>query len=150
MPRARWSRPARPAPGHLSRRADDAAQRPEPDYVASARPAEARLIRASAPAAPSGGATPAIPVTGDLPEGTKLVQLGAYDTAEMARSDWTRISARFADFMDGKVPVIQEAESGGRTFYRLRADGFADLSDARRFCAVLMAENAACIPVVIR
>ena len=37
--------------------------------------------------------------------------------------------------MVGKLRVIQTAESGGRTFYRLRAAGFADEADARRFCS---------------
>ncbi len=46
--------------------------------------------------------------------------------------------------------MIQKAESGGRTFYRLRAMGFADLSDARRFCSALVAGNADCIPVTTR
>ena len=52
--------------------------------------------------------------------------------------------------MGGKARVIQEAESGGRTFYRLRAMGFDDINDARRFCSVLVAENADCIPVTTR
>ena len=52
--------------------------------------------------------------------------------------------------MEGKRRVIQEASRGGRTFYRLRAMGFEDLSDARRFCAVLLADNADCIPVTTR
>ena len=111
------------------------------------RPGGAQVVLASAPADP---AASQIPVSGDLPVGTKLVQLGAYDSADLARADWTRISGRFSDYMAGKSPVIQQATSGGQTFYRLRADGFADISDARRFCAVLMAENAACIPVVVR
>ncbi|MFZ8875361.1 MAG: SPOR domain-containing protein, partial [Paracoccaceae bacterium] len=46
--------------------------------------------------------------------------------------------------------VIQRADRGGRIFYRLRADGFADLNDARRFCALLVASNADCIPVTVR
>jgi len=46
--------------------------------------------------------------------------------------------------------VIQEAKSGGRVFYRLRAVGFDDLNASRRFCAVLVASNAACIPVLAR
>jgi len=46
--------------------------------------------------------------------------------------------------------VIQRAESGGRIFYRLRAMGFDDLSDARRFCSAFIAENTECIPVVTR
>ncbi|MFT5743785.1 MAG: hypothetical protein ACI86S_001859 [Paracoccaceae bacterium] len=85
-----------------------------------------------------------------IPAGTKLVQLGAFDSADIAASEWTRLSSSFGDYMDGKERLIQRAQSGGRTFYRLRAMGFADLSDARRFCSALMAEDAACIPVVVR
>ena len=43
--------------------------------------------------------------------------------------------------------VLQPAESGGRTFYRLRAHGFDDEDDARRFCSAFVAQNATCIPV---
>ncbi|WP_432449710.1 SPOR domain-containing protein [Aliiroseovarius marinus] len=82
--------------------------------------------------------------------GTRLVQLGAFDSAEVARAEWDKLSGRFEDYMTGKSRVIQQAQSGGKTFYRLRAMGFADLADARRFCSVLMAAKAACIPVVTR
>lgn len=85
-----------------------------------------------------------------LPVGTRLVQLGAFDSAEVARAEWDRLTVRFEDYMEGKQRVIEKANSGGEDFYRLRAMGFDDLADARRFCAVLMAERAACIPVVTR
>ncbi|WP_254868642.1 SPOR domain-containing protein [Phaeobacter sp. HF9A] len=85
-----------------------------------------------------------------LAVGTRLAQLGAYESAEVARSEWTRISARFGEFFEGKQRVVQRAESGGRIFYRLRAHGFDDLSDARRFCSALVAGNADCIPVSMR
>lgn len=85
-----------------------------------------------------------------LPIGTRLAQLGAFDSAATAEQEWQRLSKRFSEFMGGKAPVIQEAQSGGRTFWRLRAHGFADLSEARRFCAALVAERAECIPVVTR
>ncbi|WP_300514832.1 SPOR domain-containing protein [Aliiroseovarius sp.] len=85
-----------------------------------------------------------------LPAGTRLVQLGAFDSPQVARSEWVRLAARFEDYMGGKTRVIEEAQSGGKTFYRLRAHGFADLSDARRFCSALLAEKAACIPVMTR
>jgi hypothetical protein len=85
-----------------------------------------------------------------LAVGTRLAQLGAYESAEVARSEWTRISAKFGDFFDDKARVVQRAESGGRIFYRLRAHGFEDLSDARRFCSALVAGNADCIPVTMR
>lgn len=85
-----------------------------------------------------------------LPTGTRLAQLGAYDSPETARREWERFTGRFGEFMDGKSRVIERATSGGRIFYRLRAHGFADLSDARRFCAAFVAENADCIPVTTR
>jgi hypothetical protein len=85
-----------------------------------------------------------------LPEGARLVQLGAYPTAELAREEWDVVAARFADFMQGKSRVIEQAEAGGRIFYRLRVAGFEDLADSRRFCAVLVAGEASCIPVAAR
>jgi len=68
----------------------------------------------------------------------------------VARQEWDRLSDRFGEYLEDKNRVIQKAQSGGRTFYRLRALGFADLSDARRFCSALVAEKAECIPVVTR
>ncbi|MDU8926794.1 SPOR domain-containing protein [Alisedimentitalea sp. MJ-SS2] len=86
----------------------------------------------------------------DIPAGTKLAQLGAFDSAETARKEWNKLSNRFGDYLEGKQRVIQKAKSGGRVFYRLRAMGFADLSDARRFCSALVAERADCIPVTTK
>jgi hypothetical protein len=68
----------------------------------------------------------------------------------VAAAEWSRISTRFPDYLAEKSQVIQQASSGGKTFFRLRAMGFVDLADARRFCAALIAEDAACIPVVVR
>jgi hypothetical protein len=85
-----------------------------------------------------------------LPEGTRLVQLGAFDSAEIARAEWDRLSRLFPDFFDGRASVIQQASSGGSDFYRLRAHGFEDLAASRRFCAVLVAQNTPCIPVTVR
>ena len=103
----------------------------------SAAPAPEQVVQASL-------------TTEDIPVGTRLVQLGAYESAEIAASEWQRLSGRFGDYMGDKDRVIQRATSAGRTFYRLRAMGFADLSDARRFCSALVAEGADCIPVVVR
>ena len=89
-------------------------------------------------------------LTDDLPVGTKLVQLGAFPNPEEAQAEWRVLQARFAEFMGDKQQVIQEASTGGSTFYRLRAAGFEDLADARRFCATLDAARTACIPVIVR
>jgi hypothetical protein len=111
------------------------------------RPAElpASTVAAESPA---GGVREIAP--GDIPVGTRLVQLGAFDSVEVARAEWDRLAVRFEEYMDGKDRVIELANAGGKDFYRLRAMGFDDLDDARRFCSVLMAAKAACIPVVTR
>jgi len=85
-----------------------------------------------------------------LASGTRLVQLGAFDDAEAARAEWNKLGTQFAGLLEGKSRVVQSAQSGGRTFFRLRAHGFEDEADARRFCSALLAENAACIPVAVR
>ena len=107
-----------------------------PAATASASPAAARTTPEADPKS--------------LEPGTRLAQLGAYESAEVARAEWDRIYARFEDYLEGKTRVIQRAESGGRTFYRLRAMGFEGLSDARRFCSTLVAGKADCIPVTTR
>lgn len=86
----------------------------------------------------------------DLPKGTRLVQLGAFASPEVARSEWENLTGRFGEFFGGKRMVVQEAISGGKTFFRLRAEGFEDLADARRFCSALTAKRADCIPVEVR
>ncbi|MBM7066985.1 SPOR domain-containing protein [Actibacterium sp. 188UL27-1] len=114
---------------------------------------------ASRPAAPTASveeatraaAAPTAIAASTVPSGTRLVQLGAPDTAAAARQLWADLSqGSFRPLMEDKQMLIQEAVSGGKTFYRLRAMGFTDLSDARRFCAALVAERAECIPVVAR
>ncbi|KMK67393.1 SPOR domain-containing protein [Puniceibacterium sp. IMCC21224] len=114
------------------------------------RPTGLRQTATLAPLAPSAVATTPELDPATLPAGTRVVQLGAYDSPETARIEWDRLDKRFGDYMDGKSRVIERASSGGRTFYRLRAHGFEDISDARRFCAAFVAEKADCIPVVTR
>lgn len=133
----------------------------QPDLIPASVPGVARSLRPSSrpvglreaslavPAAPVSTARAELDAS-SIPPGTRLVQFGAYDSPEIARGEWDKLQARFGDFLAGKSLVVEEATSGGRVFYRLRAHGFADLSDSRRFCAALVAEKAECIPVVSR
>ena len=82
--------------------------------------------------------------------GTRLVQLGAYDDVEKARTAWDQLARRFSPLLDDRGRVIEAAHSGGSVFYRLRAHGFSDERDARRFCAALVDQQIDCIPVLIR
>jgi hypothetical protein len=88
---------------------------------------------------------------GELPTsqvvvGTPLVQFGAFQNEDIARAEWDRLVSKFDALMQDKTRIIEKAESGGRTFYRLRALGFANAADSNRFCAALTARNAACVP----
>lgn len=117
-----------------------------PAAMVRAAAAQAAMVQAAVQAAtPVQDIDPAT-----IPVGTRLVQLGAYDSPEIAKEAWDRLAARFGDYLVGKGRVIQQAESGGRNFYRLRAMGFADINDSRRFCSALVAERAECIPVTVR
>ncbi|MGR3661580.1 MAG: SPOR domain-containing protein [Paracoccaceae bacterium] len=98
----------------------------------------------------SGDGTAASIDPASIATGTRLVQLGAFPSPELADAEWAKLNVKFEDFMKGKSQVIQRAQSGGKVFFRLRAYGFEDLSDARRFCSALLAEQANCIPVVTR
>ncbi|NNE52925.1 MAG: SPOR domain-containing protein [Sulfitobacter sp.] len=113
------------------------------------RPAVLAMVTpTSAPAAPAAETVEIDP--NNLPAGTRLAQLGAFDSPEVAREQWEVMQKRFGTYMADKQRVVQKATSGGRVFYRLRAMGFADIGEARRFCSALVAENADCIPVVTR
>lgn len=80
--------------------------------------------------------------------GARLVQLGAYESAEAARAQWEAIAGQNPELFHNRNWTIEQGESGGRTFYRLRAIGFDGLSDARGFCAALVAAQGSCVPVV--
>lgn len=122
-----------------------------PGVTVSLRPA-LRPIRGAQPAVATTTVASAGPLvtTAAIAVGTSLVQLGAFPNAAVAAAEWSRLSGRFGDLIGNKSRVIQSATSGGKTFYRLRAQGFAELGDARRFCAALVAEGTDCIPVVVR
>lgn len=85
-----------------------------------------------------------------LDSGTRLVQVGAFEEVDIAREEWRRLARRFEVHLEDKQRVIQPTQQSGRDFYRLRVHGFADDAEARRFCAVLIAENEDCIPVLLR
>lgn len=72
------------------------------------------------------------------------VQLGAFDSDSIAASEWNRLSGKHVVF-GGKQQVIQQHQSNGRTFWRLRVAGFDSLSEARQFCAALKSAGTDCL-----
>lgn len=109
------------------------------DQSKSGKPTAVQTVAAQAPAREIDPAS--------LQIGTRMAQLGAFDTPELARARFAQLQAQYGELMVGKAIVIQTAVSGGRTFFRLRAHGFEGDDDSRRFCAVLEADQVDCIPV---
>ena len=72
------------------------------------------------------------------------VQLGAFDSSAIASSEWNRLMNKHVVF-GGKQQVIQQHQSNGRTFWRLRVAGFDSLSEARQFCAALKSAGTDCL-----
>ena len=72
------------------------------------------------------------------------VQLGAFDSDSIAASEWNRLMNKHVVF-GGKQQVIQQHQSNGRTFWRLRVAGFNSLGEARQFCAALKSAGTDCI-----
>lgn len=126
----------------------DATGAPSSSPFPQLRPAGVRQASSSAQ-------TVSTPIVRDVaasavPDGSRLVQLGAFQSEYVARGEWERMAKLFPGYLDDKSRVIQEAESGGKTFYRLRAMGFEDIEDARRFCAAFKSRNVDCVPVLVR
>ena len=85
----------------------------------------------------------------ELTKGSAVVQLGAFDSKNLAKSEWQRFEKLLGSMLTSKKMIVQEAESGGKIFYRLRAAGFDDISSARQFCTAI-SDKVACIPVAMR
>lgn len=127
--------------------------------VASARPApRPRVTRVAAAPAPAAAAAPAArpaeaapapapaptPVAASSASGP-VVQVGAFDSNAIAQNEWQRLAGRNGSLFSGKSPVIQEHNSNGRTFWRLRVAGFGSISEARQFCSALQSSGTDCL-----
>lgn len=133
------SRPARrPRTANVAASAPPAAEQSAATDAAeapAARPAEA----AEAPA-------PAEPETVKVASAAgPVVQIGAFDSNAIAESEWNRLSGKFGSLFSGKGQVIQQHQSNGRTYWRLRVAGFESGSDAKTFCAAMKAGGTDCI-----
>lgn len=87
---------------------------------------------------PAGAAAPAA-TPAPLAKGSFHVQLGAYDSAAMAKWGWDRARARYAALSD-KTPYTMPVGNG---LVRVSVGGFAR-GDADRLCRSIRAQRGAC------
>lgn len=117
----------------------DAATEQAPKYSPTVSPRPTRT--AAAPADTAAAPEPRAEAAASAIQ----IQLGAFDSKEIAESQWAEIKSRNADFLGGRASVITSVQSGGRTLWRLRAGPFESVPEAAALCRGLEARRQACI-----
>ena len=85
------------------------------------------------------------PVAATPTGGDYKIQLGAVGSDAEARALWSKVTAKSGDVVKGS-PIIVKADVNGKTFYRVRATGFASADAAKKACATLSSRGQACFP----
>ncbi|MDT7950251.1 MAG: SPOR domain-containing protein [Acetobacteraceae bacterium] len=91
---------------------------------------------AAAPAQARPGAPPAA--------GTVFVQVAAVDSEAGTQAEWQRLSHKAPDLLGDRKLSVAKTERDGKTFWRLRTGGFADIAGATEFCRKLRAKGLGC------
>ncbi len=132
--------PPQPAPAAQSAQVAQSAQAAKQAVIAQvAKPAPmAKPAQAAKSDAPAAETNPA-------PSGrVTMVQLAALASEEAAHTEWQLLSKRMPDLLHGRQPSYSRTERDGRTFWRVRTSGFADVAQARTFCEHVRAKAGAC------
>ena len=127
--------PARPKPPAPGSRVASAPPTATPAATPAAAPAAT-----SAPAASSAG----------IAAGDVVIQLGAFNSHEIAESQWRRATRRNGDLLAPYGHIVTTVESGGRTLFRLRVGPMPERQRAQDICAALKARGDACIVATVR
>jgi len=72
------------------------------------------------------------------------VQLAAFESEQAAEQDWGKMAEKMPHVFDGHKPEVVRAALAGRTVYRLRTGGFADIAAATDFCAEIRSRHGEC------
>ncbi len=72
-----------------------------------------------------------------------VVQLGAYDSAAIAKEKWQGMAGRSGTLSSFPV-MTSQATVKGQTYYRLAISGFADRADAAAACRAIHARKGQC------
>ena len=82
-----------------------------------------------------------------IPGGAHMIQMGAFDSEQVALLQWAGLVDAQPDLLEGKQRYIEQITSGGRVLFRLRAVGYSSATETRAACAALAARGLQCIPV---
>ena len=109
-----------------------------------AKPATQAPVRKAVPAAAA--VEPSSPAAArSVLAGSAVLQIGAYETQEIADGAWASFKARHAGIAGTLAEDVQRVDLGAKgIWYRLRMGPFADKTAATAACEKLKAEGATC------
>lgn len=106
------------------------------------RPAAAREIRPAH--APAAGQRPVAAVPVAVRNGTHLIQLGSFATAEGARRAWRHYASR-NPALGRFTNITTKVTVNGKSFWRVQASGFGGYASASSMCGAVKAKGGACL-----
>jgi hypothetical protein len=132
--------------------APQALRAPPPPSVAAVAPTPAPAMKPAAvkPAVDKPAPQPEKRIVATLAEPAApvakgaLVQLAAVSSETAAKTEWERLEKRMPDLLGSHQPAISKTERDGRTLWRVRTGGFADVSQATVFCERVRAKGTGC------
>jgi len=124
-------------PSVVTEAAPPPAAQPSKPAVKPASVRTAAALAAVAPAVP--------PSAVSAVSGRAVLQIGAYETPEIANGAWARFKSRHADIVGMLAQDIQKADLGAKgTWYRLRVGPFTDKAAAVSACEKLRSQGGTC------
>lgn len=129
---------------------------PAPAVVAPAVVAPAAIVPAVSPPVvaptvqappapkPAAAVAPTKPEVHPAPHPKAIIQLAALESESAARAEWQALQKRIPEVLSGHQPSFSKTERAGKTYWRLRTSGFADVAQAKAACDKVRAKGSAC------
>ena len=76
-----------------------------------------------------------------------MVHLGSFKNKVLASADVENFVVRHKGYLTDKTVFLQKSETGGRSIYRMRAIGFSNISEMKKFCAIINSFGNDCMPI---
>lgn len=118
------------------------ARTPEKTPEAAPKPPAKPALEAAKPAS-----KPPAREVSSAKSGSRMIQLGAFDSEALARQAWNILAQTNRDLLASKSLYVERTTANARVFYRLRVAGFADQAQTQKMCEALRSRNVDCIPV---
>jgi hypothetical protein len=99
----------------------------------------ARAVATPAPALPATAHNAATPAA----HGPQI-QFAAVTSEQAAQAEWDRIARKMPSLLGGRKPAFSKVEHDGKTFWRVRTAGFADLAAAKGLCDQVKSKGGTC------